>query len=40
MALGGYADRVAHVDLTKGQIDYQAIPENGNKNTSAAAVLA
>jgi len=27
MALGGYADRVAHVDLTKGQIDYQAIPE-------------
>jgi aldehyde:ferredoxin oxidoreductase len=27
MAFGGYADRVAHIDLTKGQVDYQAIPE-------------
>jgi aldehyde:ferredoxin oxidoreductase len=27
MALGGYADRVAHIDLTKGQVTYDAIPE-------------
>ena len=28
MALGGYADRVAHIDLTKGQVAYEAIPED------------
>ncbi len=28
MALGGYADRVAHIDLTKGQVTYDAIPED------------
>ena len=27
MKLGGYANRVAHIDLTKGAIDYQPIPE-------------
>ncbi len=28
MALGGYADKVAHIDLTKGQVTYDAIPED------------
>ncbi|NWG20323.1 MAG: aldehyde ferredoxin oxidoreductase family protein [Chloroflexi bacterium] len=28
MALGGYANRIAHVDLTAGTIDYQPIPED------------
>ncbi len=27
MALGGYADRVARIDLTKGQVAYEAIPD-------------
>jgi aldehyde:ferredoxin oxidoreductase len=27
MTLGGYADRVAHVDLTKGKIEYKPFPE-------------
>ncbi|GAB4279326.1 MAG: aldehyde ferredoxin oxidoreductase family protein [Candidatus Promineifilaceae bacterium] len=27
MNLGGYANRIAHVDLTKGEIDVQPIPE-------------
>jgi aldehyde:ferredoxin oxidoreductase len=28
MALGGYANRIAHIDLTKGEVDYQPIPED------------
>jgi aldehyde:ferredoxin oxidoreductase len=28
MALGGYADQVAHVDLGKGSVEYQAFPED------------
>ena len=28
MKLGGYANRVAHIDLTKGVVDYQPIPED------------
>jgi len=27
MALGGYANRIAHIDLTKGEVDYQPIPK-------------
>ena len=27
MALGGYANRVGHVDLTAGKITYKPIPE-------------
>ena len=27
MQLGGYADNVAHVDLTSGTIEYKGIPE-------------
>ena len=27
MTLGGYANRVAHVDLTAGKVDYKPIPE-------------
>ena len=27
MKLGGYANRVAHVDLTAGKVEYKAIPE-------------
>ena len=28
MALGGYANRIAHVDLTKGKVSYEPIPED------------
>jgi aldehyde:ferredoxin oxidoreductase len=28
MALGGYANRIAQIDLTKGEVDYQPIPED------------
>lgn len=28
MELGGYANRVAHVDLTAGSVEYQSIPED------------
>src|SRR5512139_2234539 len=28
MTLGGYADRVAHIDLTTGSIKYDSIPED------------
>ncbi len=28
MALGGYADKVAHVDLSKGSVEYTAFPED------------
>lgn len=28
MTLGGYANRIAHIDLTSGEIDYQPIPED------------
>ncbi len=28
MALGGYADRIAHVDLTAGKVDVRPIPED------------
>jgi aldehyde:ferredoxin oxidoreductase len=28
MTLGGYAHRVAHVDLSTGGIEYQPIPED------------
>jgi len=27
MTLGGYADRIAHIDLTSGSIEYKGIPE-------------
>ena len=27
MELGGYADNVAHVDLTSGSVEYKGIPE-------------
>jgi aldehyde:ferredoxin oxidoreductase len=27
MTLGGYANRIAHVDLTKGKVEYKPIPE-------------
>ena len=27
MELGGYADNVAHVDLTAGTVEYKGIPE-------------
>ncbi len=28
MALGGYANRLAHVDLTTGTVEYKPIPED------------
>ncbi len=28
MPLGGYANRIAHVDLTKGAVDYRPVPED------------
>jgi len=28
MTLGGYADRIAHVDLTAGKVEYKAAPED------------
>lgn len=31
MTLGGYAQRVAHVDLSSGQVDYKSIPEDWAK---------
>ena len=27
MTLGGYANRIAHVDLTKGKVEYKPVPE-------------
>lgn len=28
MELGGYANRLAHVDLTAGKVEYKPIPED------------
>ncbi len=28
MELGGYANHVAHIDLTKGSVEYKGIPED------------
>jgi aldehyde:ferredoxin oxidoreductase len=31
MALGGYADRIAHVDLTAGKVEFKPIPEDDKR---------
>ncbi|MCX6064396.1 MAG: hypothetical protein NT121_01370, partial [Chloroflexi bacterium] len=28
MELGGYANKIAHVDLTKGKVEFKPIPED------------
>lgn len=37
MALGGYANRIAHVDLTNGTVEYRGIPEDWARKYIAPA---
>jgi aldehyde:ferredoxin oxidoreductase len=39
MTLGGYADRIAHVDLTAGKVEYKAAPEDWKRKYIGARGL-